>query len=79
MSRTDVARRHVQLRQPALQSAAAARAPEMPTLGPAGLLSYRGRSVFLSERNAQLAGIFIYHFNSELTDLELLERAWPDG
>jgi hypothetical protein len=53
--------------------------PDMPTIGPHGLLVYRGRSVCLSERNAQLAGVFIYHFNSELTDLVLLDRVWPEG
>ncbi len=53
--------------------------PEMPTIGPHGLLTYRGHSVCLSERNAQLAGVFIYHFNSELTDLVLLDRVWPEG
>ena len=52
---------------------------DMPTMGPHGLLTYRGRSVCLSERNALLAGVFIYHFNSELTDLEVLDRVWPEG
>ena len=51
----------------------------MPAIGPHGLLTYRGRSVCLSERNALLAGVFIYRFNSELTDLELLDRMWPEG
>src|SRR6202142_3513874 len=54
-------------------------APDVPTMGPHGLLTYRGRSVCLSERNALLAGVFIYRFNSELTDLELVDRMWPEG
>jgi hypothetical protein len=54
-------------------------ASEMPAIGPHGLLTYRGRSICLSERNSLLAGVFIYHFNSELTDLELLDRVWPEG
>jgi hypothetical protein len=61
------------------RSELALHAPEMPTIGPHGLLTYRGRSVCLSERNALLAGVFIYRFNSELTDLELLDRMWPEG
>jgi hypothetical protein len=59
--------------------ARASHASEMPAIGPHGLLTYRGRSVCLSERNSLLAGVFIYHFNSELTDLELLHRVWPEG
>jgi hypothetical protein len=52
---------------------------EMPSIGPHGLLTYRARSICLSERNALIAGVFIYHFNSELTDLQLLDRVWPEG
>jgi hypothetical protein len=61
------------------RSALASHASEMPAIGPHGLLTYRGHSVCLSERNSLLAGVFIYHFNSELTDLELLDRVWPEG
>ena len=61
------------------RGALASHASEMPAIGPHGLLTYRGRSICLSERNALLAGVFIYHFNSELTDLELLDRVWPEG
>jgi DNA-binding response OmpR family regulator len=53
--------------------------PEEPTVGPRGQLNYRGRTVCLSERNALLVGVLVYHFGSELTDLELLDRVWPEG
>jgi hypothetical protein len=52
---------------------------DMPIMGPRGLLSYRNHTVYLSERNAVLAGVFVYHFGAELSDVELLERVWPDG
>ena len=51
----------------------------MPAVGPRGQLTYRDRTVCLSERNALLVSVLIYHFGSELTDLELLDRVWPDG
>ena len=52
---------------------------DAPIIGPRGQLKYGDRTVHLSERSALLAGVFIYHFGSELTDLELLERVWPEG
>jgi len=52
---------------------------EGPSIGPRGQLSYRGRTVCLSERNALLVGVLVYHFGSQLTDLELLDRVWPEG
>ena len=51
----------------------------VPSIGPQGRLTYRHRTVCLSERNAMLASVFVYHFEEELTDLELLDRIWPDG
>ena len=54
-------------------------AHDVPIIGPGGRLTYGGRTVCLSERNALLVGVLIYHFGSELTDLELLYRVWPDG
>jgi len=51
----------------------------VPSLGPRGQLTYRHRTICLSERNAMLASVFVYHFEEELTDLELLDRIWPDG
>ena len=51
----------------------------MPAVGPRGRLTYRDRTVCLSERNALLVGVLIYHFGSELTDLKLLDRVWPEG
>ena len=55
------------------------RAEHMPIIGPRGLFSYRDRTVYLSERNAILAGVFVYRFGAEVSDVELLERVWPDG
>ena len=52
---------------------------ELPVIGPRGRLTYRNRTVCLSERNALLVGVFVYYFGSELTDLELLDRVWPEG
>lgn len=52
---------------------------ETPVIGPRGKLSYRNRSVYLSERHALLASVLVYHFGAELSDVELLERVWPDG
>lgn len=52
---------------------------DLPSIGPRGELTYRGHSVCLSERNALLAGVLVYHFGTALTDLELLERVWPEG
>jgi len=51
----------------------------LPHLGPNGELSYRGRRVCLSERNALLVGALLYHYERGLTNLELLARIWPDG
>ena len=47
---------------------------ETPIIGPRGRFSFRGRTVYLSERNAILAGVFVYHFGAEVSDVELLER-----
>jgi len=55
------------------------RLEEMPSIGPRGELTYRGHSVCLSERNALLVSVLVYHFGAELTDLELLDRVWPEG
>jgi len=55
------------------------RAHEMPSIGPRGQLTYRGHSVCLSERNALLVGVLVYHFGTAMSDLELLERVWPEG
>lgn len=52
---------------------------EIPVIGPRGRLSFRHRTVCLSERNALLASVFVYHFGAELSDVELLERVWPEG
>ena len=52
---------------------------DVPSIGPGGLLTFRNRSVFLSEHNALLAIVFVYYFGSLLTDLELLDRVWPEG
>ena len=51
----------------------------VPSIGPRGQLTYRHRTVCLSERNAMLASVFVYHFEEELSDLQLLDRIWPDG
>jgi len=51
----------------------------VPSIGPRGQLTYRHRTICLSERNAMLASVFVYHFEEELTDLELLDRIWPEG
>ena len=55
------------------------RLEEVPVIGPRGQLSFRNRTVCLSERNALLASVLVYHFGAELSDVELLERVWPDG
>ena len=52
---------------------------EVPIVGPRGLLTYGDRSVCLSARNVSLVGALVHHFGSEVTDLELLDRAWPEG
>ena len=52
---------------------------EVPIVGPRGLVTYGDRSVCLSARNAVLAGALVHHFGTEVTDLELLDRAWPEG
>lgn len=52
---------------------------DLPVIGPRGQLTYHNCTVYLSERNALLASVFVYHFGTELSDLELLERVWPDG
>lgn len=52
---------------------------DVPAIGPRGRLTYRGHTVFLSERNALLAGVLVYHFESDVTDTELLDRVWPEG
>jgi DNA-binding response OmpR family regulator len=52
---------------------------EMPIIGPRGRLTFGGHSVYLSERNALLLSVLLYHFGRELTDVELLERVWPEG
>ena len=44
---------------------------ETPIIGPRGRFSFRGRTVYLSERNAILAGVFVYHFGAEVSDVEL--------
>jgi hypothetical protein len=65
----------------ALASAEEATRPlrAVPSIGPQGRLTYRHRTICLSERNAMLASVFVYHFEEDLTDLELLDRIWPDG
>jgi hypothetical protein len=50
-----------------------------PLIGPHGQLTFRDHTVFLSERNALLAGVLVYHFDSEVSDVELLDRVWPEG
>ena len=52
---------------------------DVPTIGPRGQLTFRGRTVFLSERNAMLAGVLVYFFDAEVSDTELLDRVWPEG
>ena len=69
-------------RETATRIATSTHAPgtrERPSIGPRGELTYRGRTVCLSERNALLTGVLVYHFGSYLTDPELLERVWPEG
>ena len=53
--------------------------PDFPVIGPRGLLTFRDHTIFLSERNAMLAGVLVYHFGAEVADIELLDRVWPDG
>ena len=53
--------------------------PDFPVIGPRGQFTFRGHTVFLSERNAMLASVLVYHFDSEVSDIELLDRVWPDG
>lgn len=51
----------------------------VPSIGPRGELTFRHRTVCLSERNAMLASVFVYHFEEDVTDLVLLDRVWPEG
>ena len=51
----------------------------VPTLGPRGRVSYAGHSGFLSERDAMLAAVLIYNFERPVRDIELLDRAFPEG
>ncbi len=53
--------------------------PDSPTIGPRGELTFRDHTVFLSERNAMLASVLVYHFDEEVADVELLDRVWPEG
>jgi DNA-binding response OmpR family regulator len=52
---------------------------DSPVIGPRGQLTFRDHTVFLSERNAMLASVLVYHFDSAVSDVELLDRVWPDG
>ena len=52
---------------------------DFPVIGPRGQFTFRDHTVFLSERDAMLASVLVYHFASEVTDIELLDRVWPDG
>ena len=52
---------------------------DFPVIGPRGQLTFRDHTVFLSERDAMLATVLVYHFGSEVADIELLDRVWPDG
>ncbi len=54
-------------------------AEDVPTIGPRGEIHYGDRTAFLSERDALLASVLVFHFESELTDTELLGRVWPEG
>ncbi len=54
-------------------------AAEVPTIGPRGEIHYGERTAFLNERDALLASVLVFHFESELTDAELLGRVWPEG
>ena len=54
-------------------------AHQTPVIGARGLLTYGDRAVCLSERNALLLGVLIYHFGSDLTEVELLDRVRPEG
>jgi hypothetical protein len=53
--------------------------PDSPVMGPRGRFTFRDHTVFLSERNAMLASVLVYHFDSEVSDVELLDRVWPEG
>lgn len=53
--------------------------PESPMIGPRGQLTFRDHTVFLSERDAMLASVLVYHFDSAVSDVELLDRVWPEG
>ena len=51
----------------------------VPMLGPRGRVSYAGHSAFLGERDAVLAAVLIYNFERPVRDIELLDRAFPEG
>ena len=53
--------------------------PDSPVIGPRGQVTFRDHTVFLSERNAMLASVLVYHFESEVADIEILDRVWPEG
>lgn len=57
----------------------AASVDDMPIMGPRGRLTYRDHSVYVSERNALMLSVLLYHYGDVLSDIELLERVWPDG
>ncbi|MDQ1460483.1 MAG: hypothetical protein QOI08_1967 [Actinomycetota bacterium] len=52
---------------------------EVPFMAPRGRLTFRRHTVFLSERDALIASVFLYYFGTEVGDLELLDRVWPEG
>jgi DNA-binding winged helix-turn-helix (wHTH) protein len=52
---------------------------ELPIMGPRGQLTFRNHSVCVSERNALLLSVLLYHYGNGLSDIELLERVWPEG
>ena len=53
--------------------------PDLPIIGPRGQFTFRDHTVFLSERNAMLASVLVYHFDDAVSDVELLDRVWPEG
>jgi hypothetical protein len=68
----------VRLRIANLEARFARHAPS-PTLDAAGQLTFRGDYVFVTPREAAIAGELVRRFRTVVSDTHLIAQAWPDG
>jgi hypothetical protein len=57
----------------------AANHPRHPTIDDVGRLEYRGRSLFLSPLDQQLAQVLVENFGAIVDEQELINKVWPGG